>query len=426
MEENGANNGNTNPSDNFSDLSGLLDGSGLENGNQSNQSQNNQGGNQPSKEELEKAEKEKLEKETKDKNEQNLGSSNQGNQSSNSGDENPEAVELDGITYKLDKDGNALAPDGLSVFKTKEELDELSSQQEEPFIQSYMKITGVEIKDEFGKPKVYEDTEQGLIEYNKDLVEHRIREGFGDVLNSHPDLKRYYQYLQRGGNPQDYHKQVASSWKNVKFDPQNKDLMTNVVKASLSKTGMSEDNIKKTIKMYEDSNNLESFAEESHKALVKSESESEARREAEYQESLKEEETEIENHWKEVKQTIDKGLINKILIPDNEKQKFYEYLSVSVDKDRRSQSHIDDKSLTVEQWLQLEFLKYKKFDLSKLIEDASKTNRVKTLRSRFSSNQSGVGEGEGIDKNKHKKGNLSLGEVSLEGIMNGTTKKQSI
>lgn len=333
----------------------------------------------------------------------------------NEGGEPPKAVTIDEVEYQLDADGNAINDKG-EVFKTKEELLALE-QQTKPFIEAYIERVGVKILDEAGKPKVYEDTEEGVIEYNKDYAELQAKNNFNAILNSNPEFKKYYTYVAQGGNPADYHNEQASSWRNVKYDKTNVAFLESVATARLLKSGISEAQAKLTVGMYKDSNNLEAFASEAYKAFTEEEKIADVKREEKFKQDAIDEEKANIAHWENEKKIINQGKLHSIEIPVADREAFFKYRAMAVDKDGNSQSTIDNGNLTAEQLLQLDYIKFKKLDLTKLIKAAANTQRVLSLKERIaqSNGSSLAGGGQGLDKGKYGKSDGT--EITLDNVI---------
>lgn len=338
------------------------------------------------------------------------------------------SVLINGNEHALDKDGNALTKDGTSVFKTKAELAAMTrekdsgsddNEEETTAIEDYIKLSGIHPKDDEGKPRVYEDSVEGLMKLTKDVGDIQAKKAFDAQLNSNPEFKKYYEYLQRGGNPVDYHKQVASSWKHVKFDPKNTDMLTNVVVANLVRTGMSEEKARVTAKLYADTNQLEEMGKDSYKVLTALEDKREDDEKKFYEDESKRQEEADDVHWKGVQKIVKEGKISNITIPESERDEFFKYVAFDADKKGNSQASLDRQALKTEQLLQLEYLLFKKFDLSKLVTSQVNTVKVKGLKARFVDKQSGLEGGQGINQDKFQKVANNLDDINIDSIQSG-------
>lgn len=321
------------------------------------------------------------------------------------GDEPPVAVELDGVKYPLDKDGNALDKDG-KVFKTKAELDQLEEGQEEPLVDAIINRAGVKLLDDKGQPKKYEDTEDGVVAATIDIGKEFAKGEYQKLLDSDPEFKEFVEYKKTGGTLNDFIQKKTESWGSFKLDENNETQLTNVIMSDLMAAGVSEEQAKRTAELYKESKTLKEFGKAAYTRLVDNEKREEAERVKQFQ---VEQATYVENtkkHWDSVKEIITKGTINNLVIPEADKEAFFDYISKAVDDKGNSKRNVERSKLPLERLLQLDYFQYKGFDLNELVKTAVKTEKVRSLRKRISTNR-GVGGGEGLDKNNyHQPGNL--------------------
>jgi len=318
-----------------------------------------------------------------------------------SDDTPPEAVELDGVKYKLNETGDALNEDG-TVFKTKAELDALEADNsDEPLVEAVVKLSGYELLDENGKPKKYEDTEEGLIEVAKDLGEVIAKKEFDKLIKSDPEFEEFLEYKRTGGKLEDFVQMKTNSWKAFKLDEENETQLKEVVMADLMAGGMSKEQAEITANMYKDTKRLKEFGKASHSKLVAAEEAQEEQRKQSFLEQQKANEAKLVKYYTDVKTTIDKGTLGNFTIPESEREDFYKFIAIAADESRRSKAVIEKSKLPLERLLQMDYLVYKQFDLNKLITNAAKTENVKTLRTRLRKQEStGTNNGKGADTSK--------------------------
>jgi hypothetical protein len=176
---------------------------------------------------------------------------------------------------------------------------------------------------------------------------------------------------------------------------------------------MSKEQADLTAQMYEDTNKLKDFGKLAFDKLKNYEEQLEIKEKQEYEKSLKLEEEKIKNHWNNINTIISKGQLANITIPDADRKGFFEWLALSADNNGNSQASIARSKATTEQLLQLDYLLYKGFDLSKLIQQKANQEKVNNLRLRIH-NKGGLSNGEGVDKSKYTNPNDI--NISLENI----------
>lgn len=330
----------------------------------------------------------------------------------------PKAVTVNDVTYQLNDKGDAIDKDG-NIVKTKEELDALEKAQDEenevPLVEELVQKSGRKILDDKGKPKTYEDTIEGILEFTTDLGIQKANEEYKKRVNKYPEARDFIAYLERGGNANDYFKKQSTAWSNFRFDEKNDDHLLNAIVTELVSKGVPKEQAEFTAQNYKDTDKLKDFGKAAYQRLVKAEQDSKAAEEAKYQQiAQKEAETEAK-YWSTVQEVIKKGTLNNITIPETDRESFYNYVAAAANDERQSQAEIDANKLPVEQQLQLSYLVYRKFDLGKLLSNAVNTAKAKSLRERTRSGQSGVGGGEGVDKSQYTKTNNA--DISLDTIL---------
>lgn len=325
-------------------------------------------------------------------------------------------VRIDDQDYVLDKDGNALDKDG-KVFKTKEELTALENEDDEiPLVDEIILKAGYELKDKDGNPKKYSDSIEGILEAANDIAEIKLNKAMQEAqAKEDARVKAFKEFIAKGGNEKEYFQHKAVSWKDTKFNDEPSFLESAILE-DFKRKGISKEQAERTLNLYKDSNSLKEFGKLAYDNLVKNDTEFEKKREEFLETRNKQEQEATKAHWTNVEQVIKKGTLNNITIPESERPEFFKYIALAVDEDGNSQADLDET--TVEQSLQLAYLKYKKFDLSKLIQAQVKKERVISLRSKLSKNE--VSSTEGAAQKVVKPGDF--GNLSLDSVLTGKSK----
>jgi hypothetical protein len=324
-------------------------------------------------------------------------------------------LDIDGtITkYKIDEKGNAIDSEG-KVFKTKEELEVIANSQlqEEPtLVSELITKSGYVIKGEDGKPKVYEDTPEGLLEWNNDVADLKANQAREKFFTENPDILDLYEAKQRGQNLADYVQKKENSWSNTKFDEANEEMLKSVVVSNLLRTGMPKEQAELTAKMYKDTNQLKAFGKIAYEAETKYEKEAIDTEKANFKANQKAEEERTEKHWTSVNETIKSGKLQNISIPESERSDFFTFVSKAVDDNGNSQENLEYHNLTPAQKLEISYLIFKKLDLSKLVTTMARTEQSKSLRLRING-QKGLDKGT-VDTRTVNPNNL---DISLDNI----------
>lgn len=321
-------------------------------------------------------------------------------------------VEVNGIKFKLDDKGNAVDETG-KIVHTVEELDELLN-PEIPLVDELVTKLGYQFKDENGKPIQFEDSPEGIIELVNKASDFKTVQAQKDFFNAFPQVKDFAEYIIRNGSAEGYHERLAQSWRNVKFDDTNKELQRAVVITELIEKGVPKDQAEFTAKSYEDTNKLKEFSKASYDRLVQDEINIEKTEKENYAKQQELDRQEAQKYWGQVKEVITKGNVHNFIIPEIDRQSFYNYIGQAVDDNGNSQEILD--RLTLEQELALKYLKFKKFDLSKLIASGVSNQRATSLRDRVKKGAGGLGDGQGVNKGNYTK--PADMDISLEKLNN--------
>lgn len=120
-----------------------------------------------------------------------------------------DTVNVDGVDYTIDANGNALAADG-TVFRTAAELAELISQNgSEPSVLEELQTRfGSEFEDENGNPVVFDNSSEGIAAYVNAVVQNRMAEAqiaaLNDLFNTYPQIEQVINHLELNGTLEDF------------------------------------------------------------------------------------------------------------------------------------------------------------------------------------------------------------------------------
>ena len=256
------------------------------------------------------------------------------------------------VTYTLNKDGAAVDEDGKVIY-TKEQVEEMSN----PGLYAQLKQQlGYEVDGEF------EDSVDGAADYIRKVGEQISEKRLNDMFDEYPELKRHYEHLSHGGNTTDlYGKGGPIDFEQLNIEKDDVVTQESVVQAYLSEVkGLSDEEIKPILKSLKDEKRLY----DKSKVYLDDIKEN---YQAEQQEIVKEQEKvheqqveEYKNTQKEVKQMITGGKVLNYVIPDAEKQEFFEYLYKPIEKNK-SQRDLDRNEIPLDKALALEYILYKQF-----------------------------------------------------------------
>lgn len=275
----------------------------------------------------------------------------------------------------LDDKGNQVNDKG-EIVKTKEEL-----QAESSVVNNLHNNSEYEFLDEEGNVKVYSDDDNGFLAFSEDVANAKLESFKSTFFSQNKELAEISKHLLAGGTLADFKEPVDYS----KIDPKTltTDDKLKTIRESYIAAEMSESRINNLLTMTKDSNNVDAEYEEAVKALDRHREAVIEERQQNYEATIAENNKKIEQHWSEVEQIVNKGDLGNVNIPDADKKAFFSYLSDVADDNGNSKDMLDAKNETKEQQLAFSFMRFKGYDLSKLITDKARTTSSKSLRERI-------------------------------------------
>lgn len=329
----------------------------------------------------------------------------------------PTGIEIDGVKYGFDDKGNAVNEKG-EIVKTKEEVDAIISESETedlpPITEELSQLLGYKILDETGKPKVYEESTEGLVSYIKDVTEKQREIDEQEFFEGFPLAKEIAEHIKKGGTEEDFYKSKLASWKNVTLEGADEARKMSIVIDDLKAKGFNDKDAKETADLYRDSNKLDEKSEAALKSRKEAESKAIADQKKAEVEAFKKQEAEAIAQWKSIEEIVNKGSLEIINIPETEKKAFYNYIS-QADESGYSKAAQDRANLSLEKKLLLDYLVFKKIDINALVDNKIKTKQAISLRDRLKKQEQGIGTNTQKQVNNQASGNGK--EIKLEDVI---------
>jgi hypothetical protein len=360
----------------------------------------------------------------------------------NTSNETNETNEDDEVEVSINQEGDLVDSNGKILakkdeFTYDEETGEVSLEKDEA-VNEMNSITanlqethGIELVDESGNPLTFDSTPQGVIELAS-AVGNKLNEKYMEELwEEVPQLKSYFEHIVAGGSDAEFftsetnYKQINIPEDTETNAEANKRLRRDIIK---QKFILSHDTSNYTQedfnKLYNDAEEWAEFtfskgvevdkATEDLNWLHRYEDNLNAERDRRNQEIIEERKQSNIQYWQEVKGIVDTGELQGINIPKSERDSFYKYISVPVTKEGYSQSQVDRMQGGHKSNLVLEYMRFKKLDLDRLIDSKAKTEQVKRLKMMASgSKQSLSNKGTSL---KIKKKSVNLDNISLQNL----------
>lgn len=307
-------------------------------------------------------------------------------------------VEIDGATYTINNNGDAVGEDG-QVFRTRAELAQLiasQAQQEPSVLETLQSKFGSEFTDENGNPIVFEDSIEGLNSYVETVVRAKQEEAQQAALNSlfatYPQVEQALNYVKLNGSLEGFNEIPTER---PALDKNNEEQLASVIREEWKLQNKRGD-VNKFIDYCKSAGTLYETAIESDKVVgeINEAKLAETRAKVEAAEQAEREATEA--YWKKVDETLAKGDLMGYAIPEQiqcnregkkvmlSKADFMKYISVPVDESGNTAYMLDEAKVAPEISMQDDLLRaYLKFtggNYSSLVGMAANKEQVLKLR----------------------------------------------
>ena len=276
-------------------------------------------------------------------------------------------------------------PSKPSRKNTKEEDDDevdnsTDDESESSIAQSIAKALGYDLENN------YADTEEGLIEFTKDIAQNIAEDQIQELFGQFPLVQKHLDYVLAGGDSEQFFQAYnpGMDYNQMEIDKNDSRMQKMLISDYFKSKGHDDEFIKDMLEDYEDTGKLYDKATVAQKQLAAIQSkereqlvEMQKQQQAEYRQKQQE-------FWEGVANTIDEGKeFAGIKIPEKEKSKFFDYISAPVNKQGNTKRDMDYGNAPLETKLAIDYLLYKGFNLSDIITTKAKSESANNLRSKL-------------------------------------------
>lgn len=309
-----------------------------------------------------------------------------------------DTINVDGVDYTIDAEGNAIAADG-TVFRTATELAELIAQNgSEPSVLNQLQTRfGSDFKDENGNPIVFDDNEEGIAAYVETVVQSRVKEAQAAAINNlfetYPQVEQVINHLKLNGTLDDFVEIPDRSQITVSKD--NEEQQAAFIREEWKLSGKKGD-VNKFIDYCKNAGILYDTAVESKEAV-----------DSIYESRLAEQKAQVEAkeaaavaeekaYWDNVEKTISKGELLGYSIPEQiqcnkdgkkvmlSRRDFLKYVSTPVDSEGNTAYMLDEAKVDSDARMQDDllkaFLRFTGGDYASLVGMAVNKQKVLSIR----------------------------------------------
>ena len=261
----------------------------------------------------------------------------------------------------------------------------------------------------FETEEEYDDTEEGLLAMTQDVGQQIAEDQLNNLFENFPLVQKHLEYVLNGGESRDFMQAYDPQldYNQVSFEEDDIRSQKAILSDYFATKGHDQNFINELLTDYEDTGKLYQKAESARVALGKMQEQSRSQLVEQQKQQRAQQEEQQEEFWNGVYEAIDStDDFAGISIPKREKSKFFDYISNPVTNDGRTQRDLDHSEAEMETKLAIDYLMFKGFDLSKLVETKARTSNAKSLRDRISRNEERVKSARGRQRRKSKQVDL--------------------
>lgn len=309
-----------------------------------------------------------------------------------------DTINVDGVDYTIDAEGNAIAADG-TVFCTATELAELIAQNgSEPSVLNQLQTRfGSDFKDENGNPIVFDDNEEGIAAYVETVVQSRVKEAQAAAINNlfetYPQVEQVINHLKLNGSLDDFVEIPDRSQITVSKD--NEEQQAAFIREEWKLSGKKGD-VNKFIDYCKNAGILYDTAVESKEAVDSIYESRLAEQKAQVEAKEAAAAAEEKAYWDNVEKTISKGELLGYSIPEQiqcnkdgkkvmlSRRDFLKYVSTPVDSEGNTAYMLDEAKVDSDARMQDDllkaFLRFTGGDYASLVGMAVNKQKVLSIR----------------------------------------------
>lgn len=242
-----------------------------------------------------------------------------------------------------------------------------------------------ELRTALGVDGEYDDSVEGLQQMVEKASSTLAQQHIDQVFGSVPELKRFYDFVMLGGEPSKFIQHISQDdYSKIEFKEGDERQHEQIVRAELTKRGLSPEEINEEIEDFKNGGILESKAKRALSSLKVIQEKERAQIVEQQRQAAENDRLEAEKYWNGVKETITKkSELKGLTLPATDKDAFFAYLTKPV-KDGKTKRDLDAEALDQESLLAMDYLLYKGFKLGDLVTKKAKDLNAASLRDRLS------------------------------------------
>lgn len=230
----------------------------------------------------------------------------------------------------------------------------------------------------FSDTSKFTDNTEGIVNLISESLKQLNVGAVRTYLDSNPELKGFAQHLALGGSVDTYSSSNIN-YKDINIKNLDESSKIDFIKKSFALQG--NNNSEGLINLIKQAgeDEVNKYTANALIYLDGKQTETNKLRDEQLKQQHIAEQNQIKDYWTNVENIIQKGDLKLINIPVKERQGFFEYISKPINDKMDSAESLDMQKDSTEFDLMVSYLRYKKGDLSQLVNNLSSTDRVKKL-----------------------------------------------
>ena len=310
-------------------------------------------------------------------------------QSSEDEEENEEEDQDDSDTDDEPEEGDEPEEEAESEDSEEDSEDEEEDEEETPDVEASMefwndvdKINGTEFEIDYGD--VDPLTPQGAAIREQAVAESAIESFIGSMKQALPKVYQAFEHAKAGGAIEDLFTPGEKDYSKLTISDEDEEHASQVIEEYWRKKGVTDKNkLRNLVQVEMDSEDGVVTAGRSYlKELAAEQDKSREAKLLEAQEAEKKKQDKDQALLDSLQATVQEGKVGNIMVTKKDTAPFFEYVKSKLQRTADGGYIVVDKldASELEAQLKYEYFKYKKGDLSKLIEAKAKTENVRRLK----------------------------------------------
>lgn len=261
------------------------------------------------------------------------------------------------------------------VEKPEEDEEEV---EDKPLAQLALETLGLESLNH----SEYPDTIDGMIALVKDSSSELAKDAVNKTLAVNPVLKDFHDFVHNGGDPKAFLNATFPSddYLNLEITEDNTPLQKHLIAIDLERRGLNPEEIAAEIADHEKANGLYRWSLRSLKGLRENQTQAKEKLVKEQEVMAAEEKQSVVDYWSGLKNTLtDNSAFLGVTVPESEKDLLFEYMSVPIQEDGKTQLLVDSENMTPEEEIAVYWVVKNRDKLADLLFRKAQTKVAESL-----------------------------------------------